>query len=349
MEKGKKGLKEAESYFLKEAGEEKTLLESQVFAESQSLFSLGDDDYEKLLSFLDAKGVSLGSAPEPKSLHPASIQPNSDILTRYLFEIGQYPILTKEEEKELGERIQKGDQEAKDKLINSNLRLVVSIAKDYRNYTSIPFLDLIQEGNIGLTKAADKFDVAKGFRFTTYAHWWIRQSITRAIADQSRAIRIPVHTLDSIKKINRVKGELSQRLGHEPTEEDILKEMPELTLDELKELEQVPLSTASLDAPIGEEGDERIGDFQTDKDNPDDSLTNNINLQDELSEISKAIGVLDEREKMIITELYGMDGGEPKSLETVGQELGISRERIRQIRDASLIKMNKALGGNRGA
>lgn len=340
----KSHLTEAERYFLLEAKKGRAFSEDDIISESDSLFHLDEKEYESLLSFLSKNGVSFVSEAETP-IKPLSLSKGSDSLTRYLYEIGQYPLLSKEEEEELGKEIKKGNEEAKAKLINSNLRFVVAIAKKYKTATNIPFLDLIQEGNIGLARAAEKYDVDKGFRFTTYAHWWITQAITRAIADQSRTIRIPIHTLDSIKKMNRIKGELALTLGREPTDEEVAASMPGFDVEAIKELERVPLSVTSLDSPVGEEGSERIADFVPDLDNPDDSMTAGIKLEDELSLLHSALNVLSDRERHIVSETFGLNGEDPKSLEAVGAELGVSRERVRQIKETSLEKMKKALAG----
>lgn len=264
-----------------------------------------------------------------------------DSVKAYLREIGRYPLLTEEEEKELTVRMQNGDEEAKQKLVTSNLRLVVSIAKPYiRN--ELEFLDLIQEGNMGLIKAIEKFDVEKGCKISTYATWWIRQGITRAIADKSRTIRIPVHMLEIMNRFVRMTKKLTLELGREPSVEEISKAL-DIEVERANEIAQYSQTTKSLDENVGEEEDGRLMDFvaDTETEGPEKVAERNI-LQEEIKDILD--NVLTERENCVIRARFGMDDGIPKTLEEIGQKLNVTRERIRQIEAKALRKLRRVAG-----
>ena len=263
-----------------------------------------------------------------------------DSVRLYLREIGKIPLLTPEEEAELADRIVKGDKKAKDKMVESNMRLVVSIAKRYGG-RGLDFLDLIQEGNTGLLRAVEKFDPEKGFKFSTYATWWVRQAITRAIADQARTIRIPVHMVETINKVLRTTRKLTAELNREPTNEEIAKELG-LEPEKVDYVMRIKQDIASLDASVGREGDDEdsvLGDFVEDeeRDSPEDSAANQI-LKEQLSEI---IATLTDREQKIIRLRFGIGGGRPHTLEEVGNEFDVTRERIRQIEAKALSKLRK--------
>ncbi len=263
-----------------------------------------------------------------------------DSVRLYLREIGKIPLLTPEEEAELADRIVKGDKAAKDKMVESNMRLVVSIAKRYGG-RGLDFLDLIQEGNTGLLRAVDKFDPAKGFKFSTYATWWVRQAITRAIADQARTIRIPVHMVETINKVLRTTRKLTTELNREPTNEEIAEELG-MEPEKVDYVMRIKQDIASLDASVGREGDDEdsvLGDFVEDeeRDSPEDSAANQI-LKEQLSEI---IATLTDREQKIIRLRFGIGGGRPHTLEEVGAEFDVTRERIRQIEAKALSKLRK--------
>lgn len=260
---------------------------------------------------------------------------SDDPVKLYLKEIGNYPLLSISEEIELAKKIEQGDDVAKKRLAESNLRLVVSIAKRYVG-RGLSFLDLIQEGNLGLIKAVDKFDYTKGYKFSTYATWWIRQSITRSIADQSRTIRIPVHMSEIINKTYRVSRNLLQELGREPTEQEIADTM-NLPLDKVREILKVSADPISLDTPIGEEDDSHLGDFIKDDTimGPEDAASYAV-LQDQ---ISKLLDTLTEREQRVLILRFGLKDGRTRTLEEVGKEFNVTRERIRQIEAKALRKL----------
>ena len=268
-------------------------------------------------------------ATVPKTL------PTDDPVRMYLKEIGKVSLLTADEERELAIRMEQGDEEAKKKLCESNLRLVVSIAKRYLN-RGLSFLDLIQEGNLGLIKAVDKFDYTKGYKFSTYATWWIRQAITRSIADQARTIRIPVHMVETINKLIRISRQLLQEYGREPTSEEIAKEMG-ITVEKVREIKKISQDPVSLETPIGEEEDSHLGDFI-----PDDAVPAPVDaaaysmLKEQLMEV---LDTLSDREKKVLMLRFGLEDGRPRTLEEVGKEFNVTRERIRQIEAKALRKL----------
>ncbi|MBE6112158.1 MAG: RNA polymerase sigma factor RpoD [Peptococcaceae bacterium] len=258
-----------------------------------------------------------------------------DPVRMYLKEIGRVPLLSAEEEVELAKRMEQGDEEAKKKLAEANLRLVVSIAKRYVGRGML-FLDLIQEGNLGLIKAVEKFDYGKGFKFSTYATWWIRQAITRAIADQARTIRIPVHMVETINKLIRVSRQLLQELGRDPSPEEIAAAM-EIPVERVREIQKVAQEPVSLETPIGEEEDSHLGDFIEDEDAPAPAeAASYILLKEQLESV---LDTLTPREEKVLRLRFGLDDGRSRTLEEVGQEFGVTRERIRQIEAKALRKL----------
>ena len=271
-----------------------------------------------------------------ESLETNDVKVN-DSVKLYLKEIGRVPLLKASEEQELAKRILQGDLEAKNQLITANLRLVVSIAKHYIGRGML-FLDLIEEGNLGLIKAVEKFDYTKNFKFSTYATWWIRQAITRAIADQARTIRIPVHMVETINKITRVQRQLVQKLGREPTAEEISEELNgSMTPDRIREIQRIALEPVSLESPIGEEDDSHLGDFVEDKESvsPTEYTTQSMirsALYDVMSDLT-------DREEKVLRLRYGIGDGKPRTLEEVGKEFGVTRERIRQIEAKAIRKL----------
>lgn len=278
---------------------------------------------------------------EDLAITPENVDAMADDSVRmYLREIGDVPLLTQEEELELAQRAVKGDKKAKDKLAESNMRLVVSIAKRYSG-RGLDFLDLIQEGNTGLLRAVEKFDPEKGFKFSTYATWWIRQAITRAIADQARTIRIPVHMVETINKVMRTTRKLTQDLNREPTNAEVAEAMG-MDVDKIEYVMRIKQDIASLDASVGRDGDDDesvLGDFieDSERDSPEEATANQI-LKEQIAEI---LTTLSEREQKIIRLRFGIGGGRSHTLEEVGNEFSVTRERIRQIEAKALAKLRK--------
>lgn len=290
----------------------------QVAEEETELPLLDEEQIGKLEHELSAEGVAL-----------------DDPVKTYLKEIGRVPLLSAEEEAALARAAQAGDEDARRRLSEANLRLVVSVAKRYAG-RGLPFLDLIQEGNLGLMKAAEKFEPDRGFKFSTYATWWIRQAITRAIADQARTIRIPVHMVETINKLIRVSRQLLQELGREPTPEEIAAEM-NMPVERVREILKISQEPVSLETPIGEEEDSHLGDFIQD-DNvpvPADAAAFTL-LKEQLEEV---LGTLTEREQKVLTLRFGLEDGRARTLEEVGKEFNVTRERIRQIEAKALRKL----------
>lgn len=287
------------------------------------------DDDEVVLTEedeVDVKSIDL-TVPDNVSIE--------DPVRMYLKEIGKVPLLTAEEEVELAKRLEVGDMEAKKRLAEANLRLVVSIAKRYVGRGML-FLDLIQEGNLGLIKAVEKFDYRKGFKFSTYATWWIRQAITRAIADQARTIRIPVHMVETINKLIRVSRQLLQELGREPTPEEIAEEM-DMSVERVREILKISQEPVSLETPIGEEEDSHLGDFIQDENVPVPADAAAFTLLKE--QLVEVLGTLTEREQKVLRLRFGLDDGRARTLEEVGKEFNVTRERIRQIEAKALRKL----------
>ncbi len=338
------------------AKKKKNVLEYQEISDFFQDMELNAEQFEKILDFLETSNIDVLritdndddtvddeillddeeevevekidlSVPDGVSIE--------DPVRMYLKEIGKVPLLSAEEEIELAKRMELGDQEAKKRLAEANLRLVVSIAKRYVGRGML-FLDLIQEGNLGLIKAVEKFDYRKGYKFSTYATWWIRQAITRAIADQARTIRIPVHMVETINKLIRVSRQLLQELGREPTPEEIAKEM-DMPVERVREILKISQEPVSLETPIGEEEDSHLGDVIQD-DNvpvPADAAAFTL-LKEQLEEV---LGTLTEREQKVLTLRFGLEDGRARTLEEVGKEFNVTRERIRQIEAKALRKL----------
>ena len=342
------------------AKKKKNVLEYQEISDFFKDQSLEVEQMEKVYDFLEASGVDvlrisgnddslmldddaeLDKLDDEEEIELDKIDLSvpegvsiEDPVRMYLKEIGKVSLLTADEEIELAKRMEQGDEDAKKRLAEANLRLVVSIAKRYVGRGML-FLDLIQEGNLGLIKAVEKFDYRKGYKFSTYATWWIRQAITRAIADQARTIRIPVHMVETINKLIRVSRQLLQELGREPTPEEIAEEM-DMNVDRVREILKISQEPVSLETPIGEEEDSHLGDFIQD-DNvpvPADAAAFTL-LKEQLIEV---LGTLTEREQKVLRLRFGLDDGRARTLEEVGKEFNVTRERIRQIEAKALRKL----------
>ena len=338
------------------ARKKKNILEYQEISDYFADLQLNEDQFDKLLELLEQSNVDvlriteddddipdeeiILSEEEEVDMESIDISvPDGisieDPVRMYLKEIGKVPLLSAEEEIDLAQRMEVGDEEAKKRLAEANLRLVVSIAKRYVGRGML-FLDLIQEGNLGLIKAVEKFDYTKGYKFSTSATWWIRQAITRAIADQARTIRIPVHMVETINKLIRVSRQLLQELGREPTPEEIAEEMS-MPVERVREILKISQEPVSLETPIGEEEDSHLGDFIQD-DNvpvPADAAAFSL-LKEQLNEV---LGTLTEREQKVLRLRFGLDDGRARTLEEVGKEFNVTRERIRQIEAKALRKL----------
>ena len=320
-----------------------TLTYKEIMDEVEHI-DLSPEQIEKIYEVLESMGIEvIGDPNEADEVEeeldldltiPEGIAID-DPVRMYLKEIGKVPLLSSEEEIELANRIEQGDQRAKKKLAEANLRLVVSIAKRYVGRGML-FLDLIQEGNLGLIKAVEKFDYRKGFKFSTYATWWIRQAITRAIADQARTIRIPVHMVETINKLIRVQRQLLQELGRDPFPEEISKVM-DLPVDKVREIQKIAQEPVSLETPIGEEEDSHLGDFIPDEDAPAPAEAAAYSLLRE--QIAVVLETLNEREQKVLRLRFGLDDGKTRTLEEVGKEFDVTRERIRQIEAKALRKL----------
>lgn len=379
-------LEDVKKRLLKKAKTTGVIEQSEIYDETSHL-DLSDDDYENLMKFFKDNGIEVDieeeedlddlAALDEKALKESELDDLDDVddidlgdeeiptdsdladlsklvtsdvkvndsVKVYLKEIGRVPLLNANQETELAKRIAEGDEYAKTQLINANLRLVISIAKHYVG-RGMHFLDLIQEGNMGLIKAVDKFDYTKGFKFSTYATWWIRQAITRAIADQARTIRIPVHMVETINKITRAQRQLVQELGREPTAEEISSKLGGLhTPERIREIQRIAMEPVSLETPIGEEDDSHLGDFIEDKDaqSPNEYTTKAL-LKEALYDVMKD---LTDREERVLRLRYGLDDNRPRTLEEVGKEFGVTRERIRQIEAKAIRKLRSPSKGKR--
>jgi RNA polymerase primary sigma factor len=287
-------------------------------------------------AYKEAKGESRGEQAKKPELD-LTVEPSLDSLRLYLRSIGRVELLTAEQEIELAQRIEKGDMQAKRHMVEANLRLVVSIAKGYLG-RGLGFLDLIQEGSLGLIRAVEKFDYRRGYKFSTYATWWIRQAVTRAIADKARTIRIPVHMVEKLNRVTHVERQLVQRLGREPEPSEIAAEL-KITVREVRDILRVAQMPVSLEKPVGDEDESELGDFVADEsvEEPFEAATENLQRED----IQKALDALPERERQVIELRYGLRGHEPLTLEEVGRAFGVTRERIRQIENNTLRKLKQ--------
>lgn len=326
------------------AKKKKRILDNKDIEEQLSDIELDQEQIDKVYDYLESQGIDVSNIeleeenPEDKELD-LTIAENSinidDHVRMYLKEIGKVALLSGDEEIELAKRIENGDEEAKRRLAEANLRLVVSIAKKYVGRGML-FLDLIQEGNLGLLKAVEKFDYRKGYKFSTYATWWIRQAITRAIADQARTIRIPVHMVETINKLIRVSRQLLQELGREPTDDELAAEM-QMPVEKVRETRKIAQEPVSLETPIGEEEDSHLGDFIPDDDIPAPADAAAFSLLKE--QLNEVLNTLNERERDVLRLRFGLVDGKARTLEEVGSQFNVTRERIRQIEAKALRKL----------
>ena len=329
---------------LLESGKQKGRLTTKEISDALEELDYDVEQVDKLYDTFEAYNIEIVDGGE--SIAPASNEELESVLSAdgisiddpvkvYLKEIGRVPLLSAEEEVELAIRMSEGDVAAKKRLSEANLRLVVSIAKRYVG-RGMQFLDLIQEGNLGLIKAVEKFDHTKGFKFSTYATWWIRQAITRAIADQARTIRIPVHMVETINKVKKVNSQLLHENGHEPTNEQIAEKL-EMPVEKVREIMRVAQEPVSLETPIGEEEDSHLGDFIPDEDAPAPSdVASHTMLKEQLAEV---LSTLTPREEKVLRLRFGLEDGRSRTLEEVGKEFNVTRERIRQIEAKALRKL----------
>ncbi len=332
---------------LLESGKQKGRLTTKEISDALEELDYDVEQVDKLYDTFEAYNIEIVEDDGGESIAPASNEELESVLSAdgisiddpvkvYLKEIGRVPLLSAEEEVELAIRMSEGDVAAKKRLSEANLRLVVSIAKRYVG-RGMQFLDLIQEGNLGLIKAVEKFDHTKGFKFSTYATWWIRQAITRAIADQARTIRIPVHMVETINKVKKVNSQLLHENGHEPTNEQIAEKL-EMPVEKVREIMRVAQEPVSLETPIGEEEDSHLGDFIPDEDAPAPSdVASHTMLKEQLAEV---LSTLTPREEKVLRLRFGLEDGRSRTLEEVGKEFNVTRERIRQIEAKALRKLH---------
>jgi RNA polymerase primary sigma factor len=334
---------------LVETGKEKGFLTYDEIASGLEEVELSKEQLEDFTTYLIDHGVELVVGEQHKTLPheqplveeektpklDLTVEPSLDSLRLYLREIGKVPLLTADQEVYLAKRIERGDMGAKTQMTEANLRLVVSIAKGYLG-RGLSFLDLIQEGSLGLIRAVEKFDYRKGYKFSTYATWWIRQAVTRAIADKARTIRIPVHMVEKLNKVVHIERQLVQRLGREPRPDEIAEEL-EMTTEEVREILRMAQHPISLEKPIGEEEDSELGDFV--EDDSAESPFDSASLRLRRSDIENALSSLPERERRVIELRFGLDGAPPCTLEEVGKAFGVTRERIRQIENNTLKRL----------
>ena len=331
---------------LLESGKQKGRLTTKEISDALEELDYDVEQVDKLYDTFEAYNIEIVEDDGGESIAPASNEELESVLSAdgisiddpvkvYLKEIGRVPLLSAEEEVELAIRMSEGDVAAKKRLSEANLRLVVSIAKRYVG-RGMQFLDLIQEGNLGLIKAVEKFDHTKGFKFSTYATWWIRQAITRAIADQARTIRIPVHMVETINKVKKVNSQLLHENGHEPTNEQIAEKL-EMPVEKVREIMRVAQEPVSLETPIGEEEDSHLGDFIPDEDAPAPSdVASHTMLKEQLAEV---LSTLTPREEKVLRLRFGLEDGRSRTLEEVGKDFNVTRERIRQIEAKALRKL----------
>ena len=326
---------------LLETAEQAGTVRHAELAEVLEPLELNEVEQEALQRELEQRGIDVleeEKAPEkaPEPLPPPAYETTTDALQLFLREAGRHPLLTAAQEVELAKRIERGDMQAKQRMIQSNLRLVVSIAKNYRNQV-LPFLDLIQEGTLGLIRAVEKFDWRRGFKFSTYATWWIRQAVARALADKARTIRMPVHIVERLQKLNKAERILWTQLGREPTLEEIAEEAS-LPIEQAREVKAAAHASTSLDQPVGETEDAVFGDFVACA-NPQPDEEVEVSLRSQA--LARALGSLSDRERAVLILRYGLDNSEPRTLEEIGRTLELTRERVRQIEGHALKRLSR--------
>jgi RNA polymerase primary sigma factor len=326
---------------LLETAEQSGTVRQTELAEVLDPLELDELEHEALRQELDQRGIDVldeEKAPErpPEPVQPIVYETTTDALQLFLREAGRHALLTAAQEVELSKRIERGDMQAKQRMIQSNLRLVVSIAKNYRNQ-GLPFLDLIQEGTLGLIRAVEKFDWRRGYKFSTYATWWIRQAVARALADKARTIRMPVHIVERLQKLNKAERILWTQLGREPTLEEIAEEAS-LPIEQAREVKAAAHASTSLDQPVGETEDAVFGDFVACRDpQPDEEVEVSLRSQ----ALARALGALTDRERAVLILRYGLDNAEPRTLEEIGRTLDLTRERVRQIEGHALKRLSR--------
>ncbi len=343
----------------------KGFLSCNVLLDLSDELSLSEDEYDSLVSYLESKGIKLADEP----LVSSNVTSSNDSVALYLSEMGKYPILSKEQEIELGKAMEVGKKaevallsdksdekelknlvndgkKAREKLITSNLRLVVSIASHY-NRSDVPFCDLIQSGNEGLIRAVDKFDYTKGFKFSTYATWWIKQSINRGINDSKNSIHIPNHKAQDIARLKKNRAELAITLSREPTDEELIAAYPEWTSEKIKELDSYyKMPIVSLNEKVGDDENGELEDFEADIESEPD-ITKSLDLEDNMHQIANGLTALNSQERDIITRIYGISGKKKEDGESIAKDYHVSRERIRQIKERALRKMKEAIGNGK--
>ncbi len=324
---------------LLDRGEEQGCIDLTELNQLVQTLELDEDEVETLYDGIEEKGIELHDdcgreSVDAKYVNGELATSTTDALQLFLNEVGRYPLLTAEEEVALAKRIERGDRAAKDRMVNSNLRLVVSIAKKYQGH-GLSLLDLIQEGIIGLIRAVEKFDWRRGYKFSTYATWWIRQAVQRGVANKARTIRIPVHIVEREQRIARAERELTAKLEREPTNAEVAK-AAKLSVKQVREVRDAARAVASLDKPVGDDGDTSFGDlFSTEEAQPEEEV--HLSLREEA--LRQAVAELPERERDVIQLRYGIEGADPKSLEDIGRRLGLTRERVRQIESQALERL----------
>jgi RNA polymerase primary sigma factor len=327
------------------AGDDQGCINITQFGEVAAEAGLDDDEVAELHAQLTERGIELLDdcarigAPPTRATNSELAESTTDAMQLFLNEIRRYPLLTREEERELAQRVEAGDAEAKERMVNSNLRLVVSIAKRYQGQGELTLLDLIQEGVLGLIRAVEKFDWRRGLKFSTYATLWIQQAIQRGLANQARSIRLPVHVVERQQRVSRAERTLLSRLGRDPTDEEIA-EQSRLPVERVAEVRELPRTVTSLDRPIGEDGDASLGALIADESDEGPTADLEVSLREDLLE--KALAELPERERMVLEARYGLGDHQPETLQEVGRRLGVTRERVRQIERQALERLSRA-------